>query len=266
MAIDLPAPDNSRLRRAPLELVIFQLRYEPQLRAGDPQVAFAVHEDLGGRGGAFPNIEPINSMSFQLTLAGGAGGIGAPVVGENAAVQGWQFASADSTWVVQLTRDFATLQTTRYETWDQSFRPRMILLLGALAARVAPRIEQRIGLRYVDRLRLPGVNRALGWRPYLIPELLGLAGHAVLGPAVAGAQQQVVLDLGDGVQCGFRHGFLREPSTIDEMQYFLDYDVFRQAGRPFDSRTVELAADEFNTRALQLFQASVTDELMRQLR
>jgi len=266
VAINLPAPDNTRLRRAPLELVIFQIRYDPQLRVSDPQVALAVHEAIGGRGGAFPNIEPINTMSVQFSLAGSASGVAAPVVGENAAVQGWQFSSGDATWVVQLTRDYASVQTTRYETWDDSFQPRVTTLIEALQAHVGPRVEQRLGLRYVDRLRLPGVNSPADWRPFLIAELLGLAGHPILGPAVAGAQQQVVLDLGDSVQCGFRHGFLREPTAVNEMQYFLDYDVFRQAGRAFDARSIERAADDFNTRALQLFQASVTHELMERFR
>ncbi len=266
MAISLPKPDKRRLAKAPLELVVFQVRYDPQLRATDAQVALAFHETIGGREGPFPNIEPVNAMSVQVSFASGAGVIAAPVLAENSGVQGWQFSSTDARWNVQLTRDFASLQTTSYETWDDSFQPRLVLLINALATHIGPRVEHRLGLRYVDRLRISGLASPADWRPYLAPELLGLAGHSVLAPAVAGAQQQVVLDLGDGVQCGFRHGFLREPAAIAEMQYFLDYDVFRQAGRAFDPKNIKAAAGAFNTRALQLFQASVTPELMRQLR
>jgi uncharacterized protein (TIGR04255 family) len=267
VAIRLPIPDTARLGRAPLELVVFQIRYDPQLRATEAQVALAFHDAIGGRDGAFPNIDPINTASIQVSFAAGLGATAAPVLAESSGVDGWRFSSTDGAWTVQLTRDFAALQTTRYETWEESFSPRLDLLIHAVAAHIAPRVEQRLGLRYVDRIRIPGLAVPVDWRPYIVPELLGLAVHPDLGRAITGAQQQLVLDLGEGgVQCGFRHGFLREPTAIAEIQYFLDYDVFRQAGRAFDVENIRAAAAQFNTYALQLFQACVTPELLGQLR
>jgi uncharacterized protein (TIGR04255 family) len=247
--------------------VVFQIRYDPQLRATEAQVALPFHEAIGGRDGAFPNIDPINTASVQVSFAAGLGASAAPVLAESSGVEGWRFSSTDGVWTVQLTRDFAALQTTRYETWEESFRPRLALVIDAIAAHIAPRVEQRLGLRYVDRIRIPGLAMPADWQPYVIPELLGLAVHGDLGRAVAGAQQQLVLDLGEGgVQCGFRHGFLRDPTAMADIQYYLDYDVFRQAGRAFDAESIRRAADQFNTYALQLFQASVTPAMLGQLR
>ncbi len=266
MAIRLPEPDTGRLRKAPLELAVLQIRYDPQLRATEAPVALAFHAALGGPDGTFPNIDPISATSVQFSFGASAGATAAPIVAESSGVEGWRFSSPDGVWTVQLTRDFATLQTTKYETWE-SFRPHVALLVRAIAEHIGPRIEQRLGLRYVDRLRMPGLGRPADWHEYVVPELLGLAGHQLLGDAVVAAQQQLVLDLGEGgVQAGFRHGFLRDPSAITDIQYFLDFDIFRQAGRAFDAENIAVAADRFNTYALQLFQASVTPKLLEQLR
>lgn len=270
MAVRFPQPDTRQLTHAPLELVVFQVRYEPQLRAAESQVALAFHESIGGRDGAFPNIEPITGASLQVSFEA-QGPTPPQVMSEPATIQGWTFTSEDGRWTVSLARDFAALQTTAYQTWSQSgdasFRSRLEAMIRALAELVEPRVEQRLGLRYVDRIRIPDIVSAVDWRPYIVQELLGLAAHNVLGPAVIGAQQQISLDLGErGVMCGLRHGFVRDPNAPDSLNYALDYDLYRQGGRPFDAAGIIAAADEFSLRALQLFQMTVTPELRDLLR
>jgi hypothetical protein len=46
----------------------------------------------------------------------------------------------------------------------------------------------------------------------------------------------------------------------------LDYDIFRQGGRAFDAAAIKTAVAQFNMYALQLFQATVSDELLEELR
>lgn len=137
--------------------------------------------------------------------------------------------------------------------------------MAAVAEHVRPTFEQRIGLRYVDRITELGLTDLTAWQPYLRPELLGLALHPQLGPGVRTYHQQVVIELAEGVTAGLRHGPVVEPAS-DIVDYQLDYDIFRQGGRAFDTATILDEAAQFNIYALQLFQATISDSLLEALR
>jgi uncharacterized protein (TIGR04255 family) len=260
-ALDLPEPDRSRLARSPLELVVCQVRHERRLIVGEGATALAIHEALGGTGGAYPSIDEVSGA--ELNVAMGLG-IGAPNVRETK-TSGWRLASADGAWVITLMPDNFSLETSSYTTWADDFAPRLDAVIDAVSEHIQPTFEQRIGLRYVDRIDELGLTELAAWRPYLRPELLGLVAHPQLGPSVRRYQQQVVIELADGVMAGLRHGPVVEPGG-DVVDYQLDYDIFRQGGHPFDPGSVKAASAQFNVYALQLFQATVSDALLDELR
>lgn len=259
--LDLPEPDRSRLARSPLELVVCQVRHERRLVVGEGTTALAVHEALGGAGGPYPTIDEVSGAELNVVMGAG---IGAPNVSETK-MSGWRLTSADGAWVITLMPDNFSLETSAYTTWADDFAPRLEALIAAVAEHVRPTFEQRIGLRYVDRINELGLTELAAWQPYLRPELLGLALHPRLGPGVRTYQQQVVIEIADGVIAGLRHGPVGEPDR-DIVDYQLDYDIFRQGGRPFEASAVRDAAAQFNIYALQLFQATVSDALLEELR
>jgi uncharacterized protein (TIGR04255 family) len=258
-ALDLPEPDTTRLARSPLELVVCQIRHERRLVVGEGTTALAVHEALGGANGSYPSLDEVAGAEVNVVM-----GLGTPNIRETK-TSGWRFASADGAWVITLMPDSFSLETSAYTTWADDFAPRLGALIDAVAAHVRPTFEQRIGLRYVDRIDELGLTELEAWRPYLRPELLGLVLHPQLGPGVRNYQQQLLLELADGVTAGLRHGPVVEPGR-ETVDYQLDYDIFRQGGRPFDAAATKAAAAQFNIYALQLFQASVSDELLEELR
>lgn len=259
--VDLPEPDRSRLARSPLELVVCQVRHERRLVVGEGATALAVHEALGGAGGPYPSIDEVSGAELNVMMGPG---IGASNVRETK-TSGWRLTSADGAWVITLMPDNFSLETSSYTSWDDEFAPRLNALIDAIGEHVHPTFEQRIGLRYVDRINELGLTELAAWQPYLRPELLGLALHPQLGPGVRSYQQQVVIDLADGVTAGLRHGPVVEPGR-DVVDYQLDYDIYRQGGRPFDPDAVKGATAQFNVYALQLFQATISDALLEELR
>jgi uncharacterized protein (TIGR04255 family) len=259
--VDLPEPDRGRLARSPLELVVCQVRHERRLVVGEGATALAVHDALGGVGGAYPSIDEVSGAELNVMMGLG---IGAPNVRETK-TSGWRLTSADGAWVITLMPDNFSLETSSYTSWDDDFAPRLDALIDAVATHVNPTFEQRIGLRYVDRINELGLTHLAAWQPYLRPELLGLALHPQLGPGVRSYQQQVLIELADGVTAGLRHGPVVEPGR-DVVDYQLDYDIFRQGGRPFDADAVKAATAQFNISALQLFQATISDALLEELR
>lgn len=258
-ALDLPEPDTTRLGRSPLELVVCQVRHERRLVVGEGATASAVHEALGGASGRYPSLDEVTGAEVNVMM-----GLGAPNVRETK-TSGWRFASEDGAWVVTLMPDNFSLETTAYTTWADDFAPRLGELIDAVAAHVEPTFEQRIGLRYVDRIDELGLTDLGAWQPYLRPEVLGLVLHPQLGPGVRNYQQQLVIELTEGVMAGLRHGPVVEQGR-EAVDYQLDYDLFRQGGRPFDVEAIKTAAAQFNIYALQLFQATIGDELLEKLR
>src|SRR5262249_2646702 len=137
---------------------------------------------------------------------------------------GWRFTSSDGRWVVSIAPDHFALETSAYLNWPD-FAARFGELVDAVTTHVAPALELRIGLRYIDRIRELELPTLTAWAPYLRPEMLGLALHPQLGEAVRAAQQQVVLAITEDVVCGIRHGPVAnaEEGRVD---YVLDFDVF----------------------------------------
>jgi uncharacterized protein (TIGR04255 family) len=257
-ALDLPAPDATRLARSPLELVVCQVRHERRLVVGEGPTALAVHEALGGASGVYPSLDEVAGAEVNVVM-----GLGAQNVRETK-TSGWRFASADGAWVITLMPDNFSLETSAYTTWTDDFAPRLSALIDAVAAHVEPTFEQRIGLRYVDRIDELGLTELETWKRYLRPEVLGLVLHPELGPGVRSYQQQLAIELAEGVMAGLRHGPVVEPGGV--VDYQLDYDIFRQGGRAFDAAAIKAAAAQFNMYALQLFHATVRDELLEELR
>lgn len=254
MPLSLPPPDRTRLARSLLELVVCQLRFETRRQVADAHVALAIHEALGGAEGRYPRFESLGQQAVNVMV--GPGG-GPPAVSQQE-VSGWRYQSADGSWIVSVTPDHVALETTRYTDWEE-FSQRMRELVDVAATHVGPGIEQRLGLRYIDRINEVDASSPAEWEPYLIPELLGLVLHEQLGPAVGTARQQLLLDLGEGYSCGINHGFV--PGDNDRLNYLLDYDLFREGGRPFSVDAVCEALEVLHDDAGKLFQASITPAL-----
>jgi uncharacterized protein (TIGR04255 family) len=256
--LDLPEPDRSRLTKSPLDLVVSQVRFDQRTRVSTPQVGFGFQAMLSEDAGRTWKVEPVEGprpMNIAVTPEG-------PQVSTGDMLRGWRFTASDEAYVLLLMPDSIAIETRRYKEWSD-FRPMAERTIGCLVEQVDPEIELRVGLRYVDRLRDPSVDRAAGWSSRLQPALHGLVGDERLGPAVLNQQQQIILSLDGAGECRFAHGTL---PTEHGLEYVLDYDLYRQDARPFDSKSVIAALDLFNTEALKLFQASVTPNTIDELR
>ena len=219
----------------------------------------AVHESLGGAEGLYPNVEQIAGQTFNVTFGPGQ----VSQAEQGALPPTWRFSSKDGAWTVSLAPEFVALETTRYTTWADDFRTRLRAIVDAVAEHVRPVLNSRIGVRYIDRIAEIGLATPADWEPYVSAELLGAARHPVLGPGVRQAQQQLLVEIDEDIACALRHGFVPEGERVD---YLMDFDVFRQAGRPFDADEVKRTADTLNNYSLRLFHACVTPALLEALR
>lgn len=256
MPLNLPEPDPARLPGSPLELVVCQVRFDTRLRASDGQAALDVQAALGGPEGPYPGLEEVTSVNTNVVVGSGV---------TETTQKGWRLTSSDGKWVVSLMPDHLALETTEYTTWEEDFQPRLAAVIDAVVEHVSPAVEQRIGLRFVDRITEMELSDLRDWEPYLRREVLGLIVHPELGSSVRQAQHQVLIELEDDAVCGFRNGPIRD-EVRGLVDYVLDYDVYRQGGRPFDGPQIKDTADRFNTFALQIFQTTITERLLERFR
>jgi uncharacterized protein (TIGR04255 family) len=217
----------------------------------------AVQEALGGSDGFFSRIENVERHTAALTIASGAMGSPAPEV-----VHGWHLKSADRGWTAALLPEQFSLETTRYTNWGE-FHSRLRALIEAIEKIDVPSLEQRIGLRYVDRLVGLPVTAAVDWARWISAPILGAPLHDVVGPAVRSVRQQVEFDLEGDTVCALRHGLATEPDG--DAVYVLDFDMYREKAQRFSGKALLGAANQFHQQADALFQQVITDDLLTYL-
>lgn len=251
MPLALAKPRNEQLLGAQLDLVLCQVRHERNVAVSDANRALAVHDRINEY---YPQVAEFTAQ--EITVASGPAGSAITTPSES---RGWKFQDASDEWRVVLMPDFLTLETSAYTNWSQ-FRSRMEVLLLAVHEELRPRLEQRLGLRYIDRLTWPVVDEPSGWKRWIEPSLLGPILHQAFGPAVRQCEQLLDLDGGNGMVVRLRHGLQPSPDT-DSWAYVLDHDCSVTTGSRFDPDSLMTGADALHTLILQVFQAAITEDL-----
>lgn len=260
MPLNLPPPSENVLGSAPVALVICQVRFEELVGEQTSRRLLAIYQDLGAEESPYPVVE----QSFNQTLNLQVGDAGVQALGPQSQ-SGWRLSSRDGTWNAYLMPNHVTLETTEYTSWREEFRERFAALLAAASRELDPQLEQRLGLRYVNRITEPQVSSPSEWRGYIADEFLGPLLHPGIGPGITAAQQQLDLDAGDTTRGIVRHGFFADQARGGELTYLLDFDVHRQGTRRFDQAQIMNQLDEFNLLALQIFQASISPAMLEVL-
>jgi uncharacterized protein (TIGR04255 family) len=260
MPLHLPPPDQRQLKRPPLVLVVAQIRHEEIADLGNGRAMLEIYKALGGAAGRYPRSEQATEQATNVQVVPGL----APTATQTQR-KGWRLRSADNAWTISLMPEFFSLETTAYTTWSDDFRPRFVELLDAVTYSLDPATQQRIGLRYIDRITDPAVRSPQEWEGYIAPEFLGPLLHPRLGPVALATQQQIDLTADDDMRSSIRHGYFVDPLRENALTYLLDFDVYRETIRAFDKDDILSALDVLNLIALQLFQQAVTGRLLDHL-
>jgi uncharacterized protein (TIGR04255 family) len=143
----------------------------------------------------------------------------------------WQFREEpnDKRWVVGLAVDSVSIETDSYTDFDE-FVGRFAVVLAALQQTLRPSATTRVGLRKINELSHPAVERPSDWARFVRPEVLGILTERNLPAPIAGAFAEVRFDDAGENVLAVRHGL--DPDPDKRLQYFLDLDYFTE--RPFD--------------------------------
>jgi uncharacterized protein (TIGR04255 family) len=257
MALSLPEPATEKLKRSPLSLVVCQVRHEENMAARDAKRALRVHEAIEIQ---YPVLE--EQAGQELTIAAGPLGVQTmPGVQQ----RGWKMRSEDQRWNAVVMPEFFSLETTSYDDWPD-FRTRLEALTRAVSAAIEPSLEQRVGLRFIDRITHPEVASPKDWARWIDAAFLGPIAHERVGEGITTSQQIVQVDAGDGRSMIIRHGAVRDTEADGQWTYLFDQDCYVQRGRAFDADQVLGVAESLHTLALQVFQQAITSDLYEYLK
>jgi uncharacterized protein (TIGR04255 family) len=179
----------------------------------------------------------------------------------------WRFTSLDEKWRVSLASNFVAIETTAYES-RRDLLERLEEVVRALEIHVAPKMVDRLGVRYIDRIRgkaLSDVER------FVRREMLGVVVTPVAQHVSHSLSESLFFLPDHSTQLLARWGllpanFTMDPSAIEpieERSWILDLDTFSSEPRPFESSSILADVQAHAERVYTFFRWVVTDEFLR---
>lgn len=259
-------PNREIFPSAPLALVAAEIRFTDAARLRQQQTKDEVTIALEER---FPFAEPLQRAEVNLNLVPGGG---QPQIHERLGVV---LKNASSTETVTIMSESLTYETTAYTSFEKLLEAVTAACDALDAAKVRPAV-QRVGLRYIDEVRVPEpVTDVRQWSTWINDRLIG---HLEVGPEdfrATGTQSVSTYDLGEGKGLNIRFAalnqgpivvsqFLKRPAIESGPFFVLDFDGFHDfTGQEAVPLSAEVVRDSLSTVHVPCgiaFQRSITDE------
>ena len=250
MVADLPA--EVPLPRAPLARVVAQLRFLMIASIENPAFIAPFQE-------AIRSEYRVMRQEHVQTVALGPGGF------RSAESQtAWRFHDDDEQWRVSLTREFLAIDTTAYKS-RADFLARLRRLVGALETSIHPAHVDRLGIRYIARVRAPELGS--------IAKLVREEVRGIVSTAAAKHMQHCLTEsrfAAEDAELIARWGHLPTNVTIDPMalepvaepSWILDLDMFSNKPIDLQADSVVREAERFAKRIYTFFRWAVTDDFL----
>jgi uncharacterized protein (TIGR04255 family) len=189
-----------------------------------------------------------------------------------------RFTVRDRTLAVTAAPESLRVETTQYKGYG-GFRPLLETVLAAVAQTSPPDAVSRVGMRYIDEIRVPGLalDDYEAWTRWVHPALVsppapnGAGSRSALGPWTGAAQYRFEDDRYLVFRYGPQNDFVvnpegpvrRRPRPTQGPLFVLDFDSYWE---PADLPAFEVGGlmdvlDQLHAPASSMFEACVTDEL-----
>lgn len=267
-------PDTHEvLPNAPLALVAVEIRF-PNGTSGQP-LPTNIRRSFRDLLGEEWVLESQTVPQFALTL-----GPGGPLPQPGLALTMPRFTLRDRTLAVAVTEQSMTVEATRYKHYP-TFREVVERAVDAAAQVLVPDGIARVGMRYIDEIRVPDVgDDPAFWRDWVDVSLLApqidameSAGFASIAWEAAaqyqtGPDQKLVLRYGPRIGYAVNpQGPLKRPSVPPPGPLFLlDFDCYWEPTDipEFDPSTIMTTCDQLRAPIRALFDLLMTDKLQKE--
>ncbi len=264
--LSLPDPsDFIVFERSPLVLAICQVRFTRVL--GVAETAFVAPFQRAIQS-TYPIVNQTQEISLEVEAA-----VAGQRVQQEARSNRWEFQDREDNWKIVLAEESLAIETRAYDSFSD-FLQRLRDALTALVDHVGPSIGTRIGLRYINEIRLDE-NEPVD---VLNRELLGPLAVPDLAAGLEQSVQQLLLRYPERYGVNVRHGYLPagtmvKPRPGDEVPagpfYLLDLDAFREfqlpSGLSMDVDTISGYVQDFNRALYRFFRWAITPEYVSRM-
>ncbi|MEK2492378.1 TIGR04255 family protein [Kitasatospora purpeofusca] len=244
-------PEDRRLRRPPLALVVCQVRHESIFAASDAARVLRVKDDLPWASDLEETMR--QAVNFSISQEKGISAAHSP------GAVGWQLRSPDGQWTASIQPDHFSLETSQYGGW-KDFRGKIQALTDSIIKNISPALEHRIGLRFVNQITHPEVSSLAEWRQFISPDIFQGDFYETSGSRMRAAMQVFEIAPSTGRSLVIRHGW-QGPPTQGGGSYLLDNDCSRQGSRAMVSEQLMEEADHLHKLALQAFEMETSETL-----
>ncbi|MDT0571874.1 TIGR04255 family protein [Streptomyces sp. DSM 3412] len=250
---------------APLALVTAEVRYpySPRLRQADTldRIQLALEDEL-------PIRKTEQRATLEFSFEGG--------INKKQSTEVYRYLNHASTRSAVISPEAFTIETTRYSDFPD-FLDLMLRVATAIANEKAIPAIERVGIRYIDEIRVPHeIEDASQWSNWVAPTLLPQLNPGV-GP-LKSSQGVSVFETGDSTYLQFQYAAVDGPPIVSNSPlrrtnfpetgkfFVLDFDSFWQSGTPEESRSFTTQFLEETLKRLhqptgKMFQAAITDRL-----
>jgi len=257
-------PDREVYSNAPLRLVTAEYRFplSPVLTGADLLILLA-----NTLGATLPVIEPAEAL-LQLNFGRNPA---PPSVSGN----GYRLLNRDRTTAVTVTSSRLAVETTAYRHWEDFRDEYVSVALRALGEELnALAGLERVGLRFINEIRVPSTSMAEDWQAYINPDLLAAARVPTSGKLKT-VQGALHLQMTDDAELLMRSGILdghvvdSGPFTLptppqDGPFFLIDIDSFWTKSGPLAEWSTTAAleiSDKLHAPIDDLFESCITEKL-----
>jgi uncharacterized protein (TIGR04255 family) len=158
------------LEKPPLQLVVAQVQFPPILGLVEPRLLSQFQEAIRDD---YPRLSRVETVEVSV----GPGGLEA----RPSPSLSWAFEDSSQTWRVVIDANSLSLETRKYDEYPE-LRRRLLVLVGTLVDVANPTERTRLGLRYVNHIRIDDATGIDALRPLFRSELFGLAAPPDIAP------------------------------------------------------------------------------------
>jgi len=238
-------PSEVLLERAPLAYVVVQVRFPPVLKINEQSFVAGFQEAVRS---LYPILRPEQTHGYVITPDG---------VGRSSPDTTWRFLSIDEAWKVSLAPTFVSIETKRYVS-REDFVERVRVIVEALQSTVDPKLVDRIGVRYSNRL----IDEDLENLSSLVrSEILGLLNLPIGDEGRVAHQLSEMMAEVQGSKLSARWGTL---PPISAPSWILDIDSFVEKMIPAETGEIITQIRQLSERAYTFFRWVMSDAFIEE--
>jgi len=232
-----------------LNRVIVRIDFDSSLPIAAAGPAKGIYDTVKER---FPTTEEKKLVGKELVIGPGA------TQERSIEAKEWHYYGRDRKKHLTISPNAMLIEYNEYEYYEK-LREDFLSVSDALFRAYSELQVNRLGLRYIDNIDIPGENPA-EWNEYLRPELNSIFAIADKKETISRAFHVLEFNYGEDL-LRFQFGMFNPdyPAPIKKKIYTLDFDMY--VTKLLDKKDIEQTLDRFHDKVSRCFEEVITDRL-----